>query len=1070
MEVTGLSSDTFWKGETEIRGTVTDGNSRYRVRILRKGSQIFDYSCSHVDQNGRNLGLCGLVCGRTVGGFKLCAHGEAVLAEYLRQEEKKNLKPVSTSQKIRFMVREYTNREVSRIMEDSEDGNVRIVPKLTFLRDQLRVEFYIGKDRLYLIKDLTMFSQAVEFERFVEYGKGLAFHHSLSAFEEGSRPMVLLIMEMTGAYREYYAQFKRGSWELAPVLKDLALGKPARERFFSILEGQTLECTDYRKEKRLLLVKNENPGFKLLVEKAGRDGVKITMPKEIMAFKGEKSLFVADMERICRCDGEYTNALSVLMEYMVMGHDAEPEIFINDRDMPLFYERVLRKLELLKLLEAREIELEEYRPKELKAAFYFDSQENRSVTLRPELSYGDFSFHPLEDENMPKEICRDVPGEFRVSQVITRYFKYTEDGTQNLVIKEDDGAVYRLVSEGMAQFMELGEVFVSEAFKKIRVLPPANVSVRVKTTGRWLELEVDTEGIPKEELAAVLSGYEAKKKFYRMKNGDFLTLGDDGLLTMAKLAKGLGVEKELSRSETIRLPMYRAMLLDSVLKEDRSVSFYRDQLFKAVIRGMKDVEDSEFTIPKSLDPVLRGYQKVGYRWLRCLDAYGFGGILADEMGLGKTIQVIALLLDEKERSGAVSLIVCPASLVYNWENEIHTFGPELSAVVAAGTQGEREALLGELKERNFTGTDVIITSYDLLKRDLAFYADLEFRFEIIDEAQYIKNSATQAAKAVKKVNAKTRFALTGTPIENHLGELWSIFDFLMPGFLFTSQRFKKAFETPIVRDGDQAALERLRRMTGPFILRRLKKDVLKELPAKLETVLYSVMEGEQKRLYNVNAALLKEKLSEGGDSLGGDRMQILADLMKLRQICCEPSLCYSGYKSGSAKLETCMELLENGTRAGHKILLFSQFTSMLDVIAGRLDKEKIAYYMLTGATPKKERIQMASSFHKDDVKVFLISLKAGGTGLNLTAADVVIHYDPWWNVAAQNQATDRAHRIGQENQVTVFKLITKHTVEENILRLQEMKRDLAETVVTEGTGSFGGLTREDLLSMLEEQD
>ncbi len=1069
MEVTDLSAETFWKGETEIRGTVTDEGDRYRVRILRKGSQIFDYSCSHVDKNGKKLGHCLVKCGNVSGEEDLCDHGRAVLLAYLGKEQKALMKPVSTSQKIRFMVREYTNREVSRIMGAGEEGQVRLVPRLFLSRDQIWVQFFVGREKLYAVKDLVTFSQAVEFGRFMEYGKGLSFHHSLTAFEEAWRPLVLLLLEMVGAYREHYAQLRRGPWESEPVLKELVLGKPARERFFSLMEGRTVECEDFRKEKRVLSVKWENPRFQLLVEPAGRDGVKLSVPREIMAFFGEKSLFVADSEAIYCCDEEYTEALGVLMEYMVMGQDAERECLVNDRDMPLFYERVLRKLDALKLVTAKHVDLEEYRPKELKASFYFDSNSAGEVTLSPKLSYGDFSFHPLEDENVPREICRDVPGEFKVSQVITRYFKYTEDGTKNLVIRGDDAAIYRLVSQGMAQFMELGEVFVSEAFKKIKVLPPAEVAVRVKALGSWLELEVDTGDIPKEELSAILSEYAAKKKFYRMKNGDFLTLGDGGLLTVSKLAGTLGVEKEFAGAETIRLPMYRAMFLDAALKEDRSVSFYRDQLFKAVVRGMKDVEDSEYEIPESLAPVLRGYQKVGFRWLKCLDAYGFGGILADEMGLGKTLQVIALLLDEKKRGKSVSLIVCPASLVYNWENEIMTFAPELSVVTAAGVQTEREELLTRLKEENFEKTDVVITSYDLLKRDLGFYLEEEFRFQIVDEAQYIKNAATQAARAVKSIKARTRFALTGTPIENHLGELWSIFDFLMPGFLFTAQKFKKLFETPIVRDGDEEALLRLRKMTGPFLMRRLKKDVLKELPAKMETVLYSKMEGEQKRLYDANASLLRDRLLAGSEGeYGKERMQILAELMKLRQICCEPSLCYSGYKSGSAKLETCMELLENGTRAGHKILLFSQFTSMLDVIAKRLKKEKIDYYMLTGATPKKERMQMVSAFHKDQVQVFLISLKAGGTGLNLTAADVVIHYDPWWNVAAQNQATDRAHRIGQENQVTVFKLITKHTVEENILKLQEMKKDLADTVVTEGTGAFSGLSREDLLDMLAE--
>jgi len=1084
MEVTGLSTETFWKGETETTGFVTDGGKRYRVRIMRKGSQIYDYSCSHVENSGRRIKDCCIKCGNVVSESDLCVHGQLLLAELMKKDREKNQRPVSTSQKIRFMVREYTNREVSRIMGAGEERKVRLIPKLLLSRDQIKVSFFVsrvseersqkksgaaGKEKLYPVKDLVTFSQAVEFERFVEYGKGFSFHHNLETFEEESRPLVLLVLEMVGTYREHYAQLKRSVMDLQPVLGDLVLGKAGRDRFFSIMEGRELECEDSWKVKRMLTVKRENPQFEMQVEKTGRDGVKLTIPKEILAFPGEKCLFVADDTAMYRCDEEYTQALQVLMEYMVMGSDAEREVLINDRDMPLFYERVLKKLDVLKLLKLKDLDLEEYRPEELKVKFYFDSNSPKEVTLRPELSYGDYAFHPMEDENVPREICRDVPGEFRVSQLITRYFKYTEEETNNMVIRGDDTAVYQLVSSGMSQFMRLGEVFVSESFKKIKVLPPANVAVRVRAVDGWLELDVDTGGIPKEELMAILAEYQAKKKFYRMRNGDFLTLGEDGLLTMSKLAQTLGVDKEFSMAETMRIPMYRAMFLDSALKEDRSVSFYRDQLFKAVVRGMKDVEDSEYEIPEHLVPVLRSYQKVGYRWLRSLDSYGFGGILADEMGLGKTIQIIALLLDEKKRADGVSLIVCPASLVYNWENELHTFGPDLNVATLAGAQAEREEQLKELVKTNFAGVDVVITSYDLLKRDLGYYLEQKFRFQIIDEAQYIKNAGTQAAKAVKAIQAKTKFALTGTPIENHLGELWSIFDYLMPGFLFTAQKFKRMFETPIVRDGDQEALSMLRKMTGPFLMRRLKKDVLKELPEKLETVLYSRMEGEQQALYQANAALLKEKLLGTSDSdYGKDRMQILAELMKLRQICCEPSLCFAKYKAGSAKLDTCMELLENGTEAGHKILLFSQFTSMLDIIAARLDKQKISYYTLTGSTTKKDRMQMVSSFQKDDVKVFLISLKAGGTGLNLTAADIVIHYDPWWNVAAQNQATDRAHRIGQENQVTVFKLITKGTVEENILNLQEMKRELAESVVSEGTGAFSGLTKDDLIAMLDD--
>ena len=483
---------------------------------------------------------------------------------------------------------------------------------------------------------------------------------------------------------------------------------------------------------------------------------------------------------------------------------------------------------------------------------------------------------------------------------------------------------------------------------------------------------------------------------------------------------------------------------------------------------MKAVEDSDFAVPSCLQTVLRGYQKLGFRWLRTLDSYGFGGILADDMGLGKTVQMIALFVDEyasgkdagtKERS----LIVCPASLVYNWENEFQKFAPMLKVQAVAGTAQEREEVFASLDE----GGQVLITSYDLLKRDMKHYESMSFRFQVIDEAQYIKNAATQSARAVKAIRARTRFALTGTPIENRLGELWSIFDYLMPGFLFTYAHFKKIYESPIVRESDPEAVSNLKRLIGPFVLRRVKKDVLKELPDKLETAVYSRLQGQQKELYTANAAKLKEELESGGDAVyEKGKIQILAELTRLRQICCDPALCYENYRGGSAKLETCMDLIRNGVNGGHKILLFSQFTSMLRIIEKRLSQEEIACYTLTGSTPKEERLRMVDSFHTDPVPVFLISLKAGGTGLNLTAADMVIHYDPWWNVAAQNQATDRAHRIGQEKQVSVFKLITKGTIEENIMVLQESKKNLADQIIAEGAVSLSSLTREDLVKML----
>ena len=363
---------------------------------------------------------------------------------------------------------------------------------------------------------------------------------------------------------------------------------------------------------------------------------------------------------------------------------------------------------------------------------------------------------------------------------------------------------------------------------------------------------------------------------------------------------------------------------------------------------------------------------------------------------------------------------------------------------------------------------MIVTSYDLLKRDIAEYEDKEFHYQIIDEAQYIKNHTTAAAKAVKCIKSKTRYALTGTPIENRLSELWSIFDYLLPGYLYSYDVFRNDFEAPIVKSEEPAALERLQRMVAPFILRRLKENVLKDLPEKLEESRYVKFEEEQQKLYDAQVILMRQRLvMQSAEEFRKGKIQILAELMKLRQICCDPGLCFENYKGESAKLDACVELVQSAVESGHKILLFSQFTSMLELIAGRLAQEKLSFYTITGDTPKEKRLQLVNAFNADDTNVFLISLKAGGVGLNLVGADVVIHYDPWWNVAVQNQATDRAHRIGQTKKVVVYRLIAKGTIEEKIQQLQESKKALSDRIIQGDAGQLGSMTREDFLALLE---
>lgn len=383
--------------------------------------------------------------------------------------------------------------------------------------------------------------------------------------------------------------------------------------------------------------------------------------------------------------------------------------------------------------------------------------------------------------------------------------------------------------------------------------------------------------------------------------------------------------------------------------------------------------------------------------------------------------------------------------------------------MVAGTQEERCRMIAD-----YHSYDVLVTSYDLLKRDIAAYGDAEFGYEVIDEAQYIKNHTTEAAKAVKLVNSRIRYASTGTPIENRLSELWSIFDYLMPGFLYRYETFRKEFETQIVKHEDAQAAERLRRMVSPFILRRLKEDVLKDLPEKMEEVRYSSFAAEQRKLYDAQVVHMRNMIAgQEPEEFAKNKLVILRELTRLRQICCDPSLCFENYRGGSAKLNACLDLVASAMEAGHKILLFSQFTTMLEHIERALRERGIGCYVITGATPKEKRVQMVKLFNKNEIPVFLISLKAGGTGLNLTGADVVIHYDPWWNLAVQNRATDRAHRIGQTKKVAVYKLIIKNSIEEKIQKLQENKQNLADQIISGEVNQLSGLTREELLGLLE---
>lgn len=1073
MKIIKMSVDTFWKGEVRVQGQIEDETKVYQTRIFIKGSQIYDYSCSCAEGNS----------------FRgPCVHAKALQEAFARQQKAEHTPPVSTSPEIRMMIREYTNREVARILGEEEREPVYLHPYLQIRRGEVLLEARIGREKRYIVKNLLEFAQAVHSGKRVEYGKGMAFEHVPSAFAPESRPFLDLLLEEADAYIRHYEEMRGHAGLPLPVMRALTLGSAARDRLFDLLEGKEVQTEDEKGAERVCRVERKDPRFPVEVEARG-DGIAVTVPSALTSFRGEQRLYVADGLHLFGCSELYTETMGVFLEQMEQGgrecgsRKEKRELLVGSRDIPLFYARVLEGMEALGILQSPEIDWEKYRPEALKARFEFDSDSPDELRLRPTLSYGDFTFSPLADEHVPREICRDVPAEFYISRLITRYFSYWEDESGELVIRGDEEALYQVLSEGMPQFQEVGEVWLSESVRHLRVLPPPEVSMGVSLGGGWLDLKIETAGIDPAELLQVLSEYRQKKKYYRMKNGEFLQLSGGGLQALDSLTADLGLTKSEFQAGEAKIPAYRAFYLDSLSGDGRMKLFQRDEAYGMMVRDLKTAQSVSYAVPAVLEKTLREYQKIGYTWMRTLARYHFGGILADDMGLGKTLQVITLLTafyQEKteqkaagnEGSGAElplpSLIVCPASLVYNWGQEFARFSPEIRVLLIAGTAKERQEQLEEqMRMEASERAQVIITSYDLLKRDRAAYLGRTFEYEIIDEAQVIKNAKTQGAKAVKEISANVRFALTGTPVENRLSELWSIFDFLMPGFLYSYRKFRERYELPIVKNQDPEALTALRRMTGPFVLRRLKKDVLRELPGKEERIVYSAASGRQQKLYTASALKLKEALA-GGAWSGNGKLEVLSQLMRLRQICCDPALCFEDYTGESAKLETCVSLIASASAAGHKILLFSQFASMLERIRERLLQEGISSHLLVGATPKEERSRMVQAFASDEVPVFLISLKAGGTGLNLTAADIVIHYDPWWNVAAQNQATDRAYRIGQEKPVTVYKLILKDTIEENLLKLQNAKLALAAQVVSEGMVSLGDLSQNELMELFEQ--
>jgi superfamily II DNA or RNA helicase len=1022
---------------------------------------------------------------------------------------------------------------------DVTPGGVRLEPKLAVGRDSWSLSLNIGcANTSYAVKDIDGLLSNVDCGTYESYGRKLAFAHTPEMFDDFSRDLLTFLNQVVEVRR--LAQDQSGYYHNMPRFgRDIMLSRseicdlldlfetlpqndpdnPAKSS--ERLDGTRRADKTGRKGRavrpsgkigpqkgarpsfveisdgvhaREMWIMEGNPGFRFDArheQNGDVAGVRITANRTIDAvLRGRRSEYVMSTETggtqqpgetgaLFRCAGGLDEAMKALEELCGPRADVEG-VFVSDDDWPMFSRTILPRLDKAEIDFdiPREVA---YRQTECRIEFYLD-RDLHGITCEVLARYGDVVFQlvptakalrgiiSVDGASLAALIKRDSHSEMFAVQVTRQLFPTWSSTDPARIREEDEQTILLMLTDGVEILKSIGQVFSTTAFDGMMKPTGPSVKVGLSIDSNLVEISPIADEVPMNEVGALLESYRRNRRYHRLKDGSFVDLKDADLAELDRIAADFDLSGQQLDSGTVTIPGFHAFLLDSQVDDAN-----KSESFTAYVDELKVIDPQRYQVPEHMRGILRPYQVEGFQWLSTLWDKGFGGILADEMGLGKSVQLLSLI--EARKGGGPALIVCPASLVYNWAAECEKFTPDLNVEVVAGTKARRRKTIAAIasacadRPDEQDAPDVVVTSYDLLRRDVDDYQACRFALMALDEAQYIKNHATKLAKAVKQITAEHRFALTGTPIENRLSELWSIFDFLMPGLLGSYTRFREKYEQPIMAPGPEHSVmaDKLQALVGLFIKRRLKKDVLTDLPDKFENIVTVKLEGEQRRLYAAHEQRLRATLTKTKDAdFNVKKIRILAEFTLLREICCDPRLVYADAKHCSAKLDAISDLVANCIDENKKALIFSQFTSYLDLIGARLAERGVDYYTITGETPKKRRVELVDEFNGNDVPVFLISLKAGNTGLNLVGASVVVHADPWWNAAAQDQATDRAHRIGQKRDVNVYQIVAKDTIEERILKLQQTKNDLAQQFTSGRTASgVGSLTKDDLLSLLD---
>ena len=1040
--------NAVWANTAKQYRLTVQGNYPYQVIVSVHADGSFDTTCNcpaHIKEKG--------ACKHIVASllFLLRHQERSTMTEPATQEEKKILKIIEYFKNGEEVI---TNGEVFRI-----EPVLSIPSMLKVDSGTAMLSLSAGNSRLYKVQMLKKFLLDYSNRETISLGKEFKYIAGESEFDNASANLLQALLDI-------YAIAELLEETTNPKMfskSSIIMNKKILLHLLPVFEQLPLKLELYGKTYEKVRYKKGNPEISydmFVTEDAISLDYKDNEP--VISITGDGSLLYYDGV-IYQPDTKFTK--NYLPFYNNLGGERKALVFQGDYRSQ-FLEYVLPKIHDTLEIKIPEELKDYYLDLPLSASIYFDRY-NNDIKAEMRYQYGEYEFNSFEDAPIHSHIIMRKKEQER--ELIQKLEQYGFEPHSTFYLLKRDADIYTFISQGVEELQQFAKLYYSDEFKKIRSKGTSNfkMGLRLSTDMDLLEMDLECGDLSKAELRELFHSYKLKKKYYRLKDGTFIDLEDEHFQNIHNIFESVNVSyKDIKENEPLRLAKGNAIYLSNVL-QNTGIAFTKSKNLEELLDKIHENKPMEYMIPTDIHAILRPYQKTGYFWLRMLSDMGFGGILADDMGLGKTLQAIVYmtaLLQETSTKDAKFLIVCPTSLVYNWLDEIETFTPNRKACVITGTPQERKEQIASIEEY-----EIAITSYPLIRRDIKEYQSVHFHTVFLDEAQFIKNASSVNAQSVKQLQTKHRFALTGTPMENSLSELWSIFDFIMPQYLLTYSKFVEHYEKPILH-GEVTAMEQLNKKIQPFILRRMKKDVLEDLPDKIENKFLTEMTEEQSKIYVSYMMQVRSELAGEINRIGFEksRMQILAALTRLRQICCHPATFLEGYVGGSGKLDLLMQLLPELLGNQHRVLIFSQFTSMFDLIKPELEKAGIEYFYLEGSTKISSRNDYVRRFNEGERKIFLVSLKAGGTGLNLIGADTVIHFDPWWNPAVEDQATDRVHRIGQKQTVHVMKLLTKGTIEEKIYKLQKKKRDLSNRIIEARETFLTSLTREELEELLSD--